>query len=172
MIRNPVHRQISQYYYDTIKYDGISHSSSTTPEMSLFRWINSGQMKENLLTRQLTNEMHGTLTPNHLELAKETLRRLFIVGILEEKQESIMRFLDFFQFLTWKHADDRAMECQDKNLNYGWKNAKSHPVPDHDAPFYQLLEEKNSYDMEIYHFARQLFDHQAKLFGRKKGGRH
>lgn len=155
MLRHPVDRLVSLYFSETGNEDGSVRT------MSLTKWIKSPEIKDNWVTRQLTNEMDGALTAAHLETAKEILRRRCIIGLLESKDESIRRFLAFFKLQL---NTDKAVECQDRILHWGWRNKISHVVLDIDSPVYQMLGEMNAFDMEIYHFAQKLFVHQANLF--------
>lgn len=128
------------------------------------------------------------LTPNDLDVAKEILRRKCIIGLLEEKGESMKRFDKFFGWRVdvsrdslllfeedektahAKHAarwskNVKDEECSDKLLHWNWMNKNKHPTLDEGSVVYNLLESKNRYDMELYMYARQLFEEQFFQLG-------
>jgi len=128
--------------------------------MSLIKWVQSQNVKDNWVTRHLTNQIDGPLTSVDVEAAKEILRRQCLIGLLDSKDESIRRFSAFFKF---QFNSDKAVECQDKILHWGWKKTH-HTTLSKDSPLYQMLEEMNAFDMEIYYFSQKLFIHQANFF--------
>lgn len=130
------------------------------------------------------------LTRDDLDVAKEILRRKCVIGLLEEKGESIKRFEKFFgwnaearreslllleggemgmaeeaQAARWRDNVVKDEECADRLLHWRWENKNRHPVPEEGSPAYNLLEGKNRYDIELYLYARQLFDEQYIQLG-------
>jgi hypothetical protein len=118
-----------------------------------------------------------------LDVAKEILRRKCIVGLLGEKGESMKRFEKFFGWdagasrdyidatelhaapgaSRWKNAKDE--ECRDRLLYWGWINKNKHPTVEEGSGVYRLLESRNRYDIELYMYARQLFEEQFMQLG-------
>ena len=127
------------------------------------------------------------LVPGDLDVAKEILRRKCIIGLLEEKGESMKRFDKFFGWRAdvsrdsllifedektahavhaarWsKNVKDE--ECSDKLLHWNWMNKNKHPMLEEGTVVYNLLESKNRYDIELYMYARQLFEEQYIQLG-------
>ena len=57
------------------------------------------------------------------------------------------------------------MECETKLLEYGWVNNNRHPYVNEDSETYRLLVEKNSLDIELYEYAKFLFEEQGRELG-------
>ena len=112
MLRHPVDRLVSLYFSETQK------EGSSSPTMSLKKWVQSQNVKDNWVTRHLTNKLDQPLTSFDIEAAKEIFRRQCLIGLLDSKDESIRRFSAFFKF---QFNSDKAVECQDKILHWRWK---------------------------------------------------
>lgn len=126
-------------------------------------WINSPSYVTDYMVRTLVGKIDQSptdsfhipvpLTPNGLDVAKEILRRKCIVGLLEEKGESMKRFEKFFGWRVdvsrdslllfeedektahAKHAarwskNVKDEECSDKLLFWNWTNKNKHPTLD------------------------------------------
>jgi hypothetical protein len=110
------------------------------------------------------------------------------VGLFDEKTESLKRFEKFFgwnanvrrdslvlfggkdtadqsQAEKWRKEIVKDEECKDRLLHYDWEKKHKHPLPEEGDISYSLLESKNRYDMELYVYARQLFDEQYLQLG-------
>ena len=165
LIRHPVDRAVSFYYYQMQSVENkdeyTNRKTNGPPSMSLERWARSNQFKDNWMTRHLTNQIEGELMPVHLEAAKEILRRLFIIGLIESKDESMRRFLLHFRVQL---KNEKAISCADRLLHWGWRNKIVHDTVVEGSHLYELLAATNIYDMELYHFSQRLFLHQGNLF--------
>ena len=148
IIRHPIERVQSLFY-----------SLSISEHISLEMWARSRRVESNRLTRFLSNQLEGELTQNHLNTAKEVLRRKCIVGLFEEKVDSWLRFQRYFQ---WK-SRSKDTECIDRYLSYDWKNKRLHPTVEEGSNVWNLLLSQNEFDMEIYHFALRLYEEQKVL---------
>ena len=121
------------------------------------------------------------LTTADLNLAKEVLRRKAVVGLLEQKADTLLRMEGYF---GWQYgagdgaAEDRA--CTDRVLHWEWKNKNRNRSAEggggaadaaaFDSPLaegselYARLRERNSFDADLYEYARQiLFPEQGEL---------
>ena len=110
-----------------------------------------------------------TLNAKDLAEAKEILISKFIVGIYDRLEESLERFETFFGWnrstdsinkmhATCRHQVVSKTMAREYNLNA--------VVPAKDSLDYMALVEKNSFDMQLYEYARFLYNYQGRvLFG-------
>jgi hypothetical protein len=114
MFRNPVKREIDQFYYQQrAAWLGPEKYDEELGGMSLLEFSKSSKLVENFMVRSLANlpdEMD--ITAQHVEIAKEVLRRKFIVGVMEWFDLSITRFERFFGWWDSSHVWD------DRTVNY------------------------------------------------------
>jgi hypothetical protein len=139
---------------------------SYAPELqswTIEQYAKSEKIENNWMTRQLANQLSGDLiTDVHLKIAKEVIRRKFLVGTMSKLQESMTRFEQFFQ---WKfHVNPPNQEACRKRLtgdgsNSNAKNKKELPKPG--EPLWELLAASNLYDIQVYDYIEELFKEQA-----------
>ena len=72
----------------------------------LFASCISGHFEDNILTRAIAGR-------NDLLIAKEILKRKFVVGLYDHTEESIRRFE---WFLGWNNIGDGARTCQHEEV--------------------------------------------------------
>ena len=60
--------------------------------MDILEWVQNHNSDKNLLVKELAAKTHGDTTEEDLKLAKETLKKRFVVGLMNEMEESIHRF--------------------------------------------------------------------------------
>ncbi|KAL7537788.1 hypothetical protein ACHAXR_008091 [Thalassiosira sp. AJA248-18] len=206
MFRHPMDRAQSVFYHKQSIRDSV-HYDPSLEIYSLADWINSPSYISDYMVRTLVGKIDRwdatsgpfrppvPLTRDDLDAAKEILRRKCVVGLLEEKGESMKRFEKFFGWnadvsrtslflleeeqtaaaihaARWKNVKDE--ECRDRLLHWNWVNKNKHPMlddagegngPGSASVTYHLLESKNRYDIELYMYARQLFEEQFIQLG-------
>lgn len=156
LFRHPIERAVSMYYY--IKSDpGLNKQIGDTID----RYAKSEYVENNWMTRFLSNKMGGELTPDDEAIAKEVLRTRCIVGLLSKKDESLRRFVSYFD---WENTASRSLECQEKLLSWSWSAKNKHPPLEKNSEAWKLLEEHNTFDMRLYEYAKELFEYQRQLF--------
>lgn len=160
MVRNPIERAVSLFHYL-----GVAHWEPTyDPDLgyiSIEMYARSKRVEHNWMVRFLSNELEGDLTEAHLAIAKEVLRQKCLIGLLEQKTESFVRFEKYF---GWGPKNEDERDCRDKLLHWGWSNKHSHPDVEEGSPVWELLYTKNSLDMKLYEYAKQLFQEQSSIF--------
>lgn len=161
IMRDPIERAISLFHYLSIAYWEPTYDPSLKT-MSIEMWARSNDRIEyNWMTRFLSNNLEANLTSYDLNIAKQVLRQKCLVGVLEAKEESIMRLHKYF---NWEMNDSKSRECTERVVQWGWVNKNSHPLIDSQSLAYQLLVESNNYDIKLYEYAKLLFDEQSILF--------
>ena len=152
MIRHPVERMISLYYFlrlwdNKVKAQNLNEFVQTS--------------SNNWMVRALAQPDSDVLDESHLNTAKEVLRRKFLVGLMEDKTESFRRFEEFFGFAV---PSPNAQSCKNDIFYINWHISNPHPVPDQNDHLYLIVQKTNAWDMALYDYAKQLFHEQEVLF--------
>jgi hypothetical protein len=145
VLRNPVDRVISLYYFILRKQDHPLHERLVANNMTLEDFINDKTIAssiENLQTRLISGKKTDNIT--RLHLAQKNLKKYFIaVGITEKFDTSLELFS---QKLGWKISDYQS-------INITQDRPQTSQFPQH---IIRAIEEKNAWDMELYEFADRL----------------
>ena len=189
LFRDPLDRTLSFFYHKQQDNESV-HYDPSMEIYSLVDWVNSPSYITNFMTRTLVGKMDNQipLTAVDLDVAKEILRRKCVVGLLDEKAESMKRFARLFgwdadvnhdslSLLQGEAAASRAKaerwksqivndeECEDKLLHINWLNKHRHPALREGSVEYKVVKSKNSFDLELYYYAKQLFEEQYTQLG-------
>ncbi len=129
-------------------------------------------LEDNIFTRTLANKSRNhnyILGANDLAIAKEILSRKFVIGLYESLEDSLQRFETFF---GWNHGADSVNSSHDScRRDVVIRARRSHyninaVAPPDASPAHMVLKKKNALDLELYDFAKFLYDYQGRvLFG-------
>jgi len=167
MLRNPIDRAVSMYYHQ--KSNGVLDDKLTLEDYARGEGI-----ENNWITRFLTNAMEGELKKSNLEHAKKILGKKFLIGFLDDAEESIYRLK---KYNGWDISSDEVDEtkeyeqkmCIQKRIEEGNnKNINPYEMPKKGSQAYALLSWQTQYDMKLYDFAKQLFEFQTTKYGSKE----
>ena len=163
LIRDPIDRSISSFYY----HRKVGTYGPAAAVLDIDDHIRMEDAETNYLVRSIVHKPTGEVTRHDLAVAKEVLRRKALIGLLDDKEISLRRFKKYFGWTKLHpHQPHRdALECETKLLEYGWVNNNRHPYVDEDSETYRLLVEKNSLDIELYEYAKFLFEEQGRELG-------
>lgn len=166
MLRHPIHRAASLFYYtqDTSKKSRrrfLSAEIDHAGELTIEEYFQGGRGENNWLVRYLANVMERKLTDKDLDVAKEVLRRKVLVGLLEEKSESMMRFSKMF---GWRLKEGADSECHEMRLQWAWTGKHRHSPVEEGSDLWNLIMKQNEFDMKLYDYAVELFKEQRRLF--------
>ncbi|MEM7591329.1 MAG: sulfotransferase family 2 domain-containing protein [Cyanobacteria bacterium P01_A01_bin.83] len=163
LLRDPIERTISYYYYVLRKSNHYLHQKVTYEKMSLEDCINTGISTEldNSQTRILSASNgdsdstvpFGQCNEEMLEKAKKNLQEHFIgVGLVESFDKSLLLFK---KLLNWN------------NTFYLKRNVtKSRPLQsDFSQETLNLIKKQNEFDIELYKYASELFNQQVAQQG-------
>lgn len=160
MLRNPIDRVMSYYYYALHAVDHPLHKQLTAAGMTLEQYVQSGILEElnDGQVPRLSGERdeavrYGSVPPTRLESAKLNLREHFVaVGLTERFDASLLLFA---KALGWKH------------LFYVPRNVTpNRPRRATLSPGVRgLIERYNRLDMELYEYAAGLFGQQLRRHG-------
>lgn len=149
IIRNPIERAVAKYEY-------LKGKDTHVKKMTLEKFAKSDYLEDNVLTK-------GIAGRNNLAVAKETLKRQFVVGLYDRMEESFERFEIFF---GWNAGNARTCQHNDVGRIMDKHRDIAERMPTEGSAALAILMEKNDSDMALYEFARFLFDYQGQtLFG-------
>lgn len=152
ILRNPADRVIS--FYNHLQRNPVLWGMPRVRKMSLEEYVTAGfhRQGDNGQVRRLSGTTQlavGEIGKQHVEKAKENLERWFpVVGLLERFDETLV-LLKNQKVLT--------------NLHYLKKNVSANRLARNRVPkqVLDIIEKYNRWDMELYHFARELFEKQV-----------
>ena len=191
MLRHPVDRLISKFYYLQV----ATWEKTYRPDwkdMDILEWARTQNGDNNSLIKKLAGytQTHP-LTAVELELAKTTLRERFIIGRMDQFEESIHRFNTIMGI---DENEKRIRFCMDRFFSKDDRKTISNPHPRvsaarfifsiqlrhifiHELLLYvfpiqvkrgsrawNLLAKQNALDIELYEYAVKLFDEQEAMF--------
>lgn len=162
-LRHPVDRSIFEYHFVM--------STTTIPEvrsMSLDEFVTSRHSDKDWVTRFLINKRQVPLSPEDLELAKEILRRRCLIGLHEYIEQSITLFEEYFGWaVNGLGATKAHKNCMNQVIlkENSYARDAYHGVGNVEkgSDVYNKIVELNSYDMQLYWYAFDLFKEQQSL---------
>mmetsp|Transcript_9698 Transcript_9698/g.21031 ORF Transcript_9698/g.21031 Transcript_9698/m.21031 type:complete len:427 (+) Transcript_9698:297-1577(+) len=172
LFRNPVDRCVSKFYY----LQTATWERTYRPEwegMDIIEWTTNHNLDENFLVKKIMGKKLGDHAKiGDLIIAKEIVRRRFIVGLMNDMDESIRRFNIV---LGLDYANERGQQCREEY--FGSKdhrrlqddaagsavNSNPHPKVLEGTPEYNLIAERNALDMILYNYIVLLYDEQREL---------
>lgn len=155
LFRHPVDRAASMFYF--LKGTGYPPLKNMTVD----DYAKSPLIENNWLVRILSESMTGPINMDNLEIAKEVLRRKFIIGLLDNKRGSFARFDHYFK---WKESPKYEKEFGCRKQLMDEKYVSKHSIRK-DSDTWKLLLEQNRFDVHLYDFAKELFSQQSYIFG-------
>jgi hypothetical protein len=165
VLRNPIERAVSMYYHRLHELHDLDET------VSIEMYAQGNGIENNWMTRFLANRMTGELTKEDLEQAKEILKEKFLIGFLDDLDESIYRII---KYNGWKYALDetekmKQEDCINDLIKVGDNiNAEEYEVPKRGTQAYALIIWQTQFDSKLYDFAKELFDDQTKTYGTKE----
>ncbi|MCX6641686.1 MAG: tetratricopeptide repeat protein [bacterium] len=158
MLRNPIDRIVSSYYYIINRPEHELHHRVTQNRMSLMEFVQSGISPnlDNHQTRFLSgirNIGYGKYSSEAVAIAKSNLQGHFtLVGLTEKFDETAILLKRCFNWMTPFYGREKVnqKDCGDQSLPTG------------DLAF---LQEFSRMDIELYECASALFDKQVERQG-------
>ena len=164
VFRHPIERAISMFYYMQI----ANWEATYDPEVEFWtieQYAQSSKVENNWLTRQLSNQPAGDLTDDNLIIAKNVIRRKFVVGLVSNIDATMDRFERFFRWTYHVNLPNQEL-CRRALIEKG-ANSNSQgsgkPKPEPGSEEWKALEWQNKYDLELYAFIEELFIEQERL---------
>jgi galactose-3-O-sulfotransferase len=158
-LRRPVDRVLSFYYYARSKPDHYLYRLLKTERLDLKTLLGRELTEElsNFQTRMLAGDewedLQCVVTRDGLERAKANLRNHFrVVGLLEEFEASLLLLHRAFEWPLSGYVRENVTKEQAEGRSLDGETRK-------------LIETANSLDIELYEFARNLFEEQYRAAG-------
>lgn len=157
MLRDPVDRVLSHYYYVLEQPTHPLHERVVSSSMSLEEYVTSGLSAElsNGQTRLLCGwpeidslRGDGECTQAVFEAARKNLEQVAAVGLMEEFNRSLELYRTTFGWAK--------QPIQRRNVT-----KKRSAVDSHSAETLRVIRDRNSFDLALYEHARQLFASQC-----------
>ncbi|EJK70235.1 hypothetical protein THAOC_08421, partial [Thalassiosira oceanica] len=165
IFRDPVQRATSMYWYRIEEVGDLDRS------VSIEDYAQGNGIENNWMCRFIANRMTGELTKDDLEEAKEILRTKFLVGFVDDLDESLHRIM---KYAGWKYKDDSTerMKQEDcvKDLAAHGTNANptEYELPKRGSQAHALISWQTQFDSKLYSYAKELFEKQTKEWGTKE----
>eukprot|EP00549_Striatella_unipunctata_P016767 CAMPEP_0118676676 /NCGR_PEP_ID=MMETSP0800-20121206/2182_1 /TAXON_ID=210618 ORGANISM="Striatella unipunctata, Strain CCMP2910" /NCGR_SAMPLE_ID=MMETSP0800 /ASSEMBLY_ACC=CAM_ASM_000638 /LENGTH=184 /DNA_ID=CAMNT_0006572221 /DNA_START=45 /DNA_END=599 /DNA_ORIENTATION=- len=162
LFRHPVDRALSMYFYlATATWDPMHNPK--LKDMTIEEYAHSDSIEHNWITRFLIDKTTGGLTKEDMLVAKEILRKKCLVGMYDDLEESLDRFARYF---GWDADPTGHIEaCQHACVESGDPRHR-HPTLSEEEPEYQFILDQNRYDLELYEYAKVLYEAQGEqIFG-------
>jgi len=152
ILRDPVERAISHYYHYRRQSGDPAHNLAISS--TLAEWVSARGLVEmdNGQTRRLAGEMNlpvGRVSERTLEKAKENLASKFsVIGLTERFEESQVLLSRAF---GWRYT-------RPATRNVGTNRPARSEISEAEL---RLIRNRNSFDVELYRFAAELFARSA-----------
>mmetsp|Transcript_29325 Transcript_29325/g.56105 ORF Transcript_29325/g.56105 Transcript_29325/m.56105 type:complete len:309 (-) Transcript_29325:374-1300(-) len=165
LLRNPIERATSMYYHR------VHELGDLDPEISIEDFAQGNGIENNWMTRFLTDRMEGELTKADLEQAKDILKQKFMVGFIDDIEESIYRFM---KYNRWKYAEDENQKMKEEDCVRDLAmvgsniNPNEYELPKRGTQAYALITWQTQFDTKLYEYGKELFDLQTKTYGSKE----
>lgn len=155
IFRNPIERAVSMFYY--LGSDQAKHERTYDPTLSIMtieEFAKSSKIENNWLTRSLNGGLVGKIDRKHTAYAKKVLQTKFLIGLLPQLDESMRRFEKYF---GWQDKSSNNHSCVNDLVSSGMNKNTAKKTVEEWSKEYVMLLRQNSFDMEIFHYAEELF---------------
>lgn len=153
ILRHPIDQALS-LFYSRRKYNKAWMS------MSFHDFVSQDGYMDGWMVRQLTGTMPWVeLTETHLERAKSVMQRKIFVGIMTELDETMRQFRAHF---GWQEKEEG---CAHHYLHEEYQK-DDHPglQGGRGGKTWNVLVEKEKWDLSLYYFALELFAEQRERY--------
>jgi hypothetical protein len=133
---------------------------------TLPQYVRSGgsHVENNYITRYLSGQLLGTLGIEHLDYAREFLRKKVVIGLARDLPTSASVFNHIFQWNTTFTDQNQVMSSTDdcyENI-FNALSDKARPTIEEGSEGWKLLVAQNWFDLKVYEYIEYLFDEQLK----------
>jgi len=163
IFRHPIDRVISIFYY-LQKATWEPTYNPIFKNMTLRDYAFSQYAESNFVARSLLNKMEvGQLTKSDVRTCKKILADKFVIGFLDDLENSVKRFDSYFGFNA-VHTT-----CKEMYLKKGVNRRDGSNVDTESRDFklaYDELKRKNWLDMDLYDYVHEFYRKQGELFAK------
>jgi len=158
LLRNPMERALSMYEYQK--------EMDPNFDISLEDYAHGNGIENNWMVRYLTNVMEGELKQDHVTQAKKIISKKFLIGFLEDLEETIIRLMKYNAWSFDEEKEEEQKECISNKLKDHVE--REHEMPKKGTQTHTYLSWQTQYDFKLYEFAKQLYEIQTKQYGSKE----
>ena len=166
ILRDPIERATSMYYHR------VKTLANLDASVTIEDYAQGNGIENNWMCRFLTNRMSGELTKEDLDQAKVVIQTKFLIGFLDDLEESIYQIM---KFNSWVYSDDETAKMKQEDCIRelisveGRTNANTYnyELPKRGSQAYALISWQTQFDSKLYAYAKELFDIQTKEWGTK-----
>lgn len=163
LLRDPWSRVISDYNYilskPTTRHLSPEQNLTNLFPTDVFSYVMTPGIN-NCATKMLNGFQCGEvvdLTNDHLDIAKQVISKILFVGLTENFKQSLCLF-------TWMYGGEVAPVHLTKTRQTAYRTSKN--IKDVLSPHQRsMFKTAYRYDIELYSFARELFDNRYQLTG-------
>eukprot|EP00542_Grammatophora_oceanica_P015237 CAMPEP_0194044360 /NCGR_PEP_ID=MMETSP0009_2-20130614/15839_1 /TAXON_ID=210454 /ORGANISM="Grammatophora oceanica, Strain CCMP 410" /LENGTH=643 /DNA_ID=CAMNT_0038688859 /DNA_START=103 /DNA_END=2031 /DNA_ORIENTATION=+ len=159
MLRHPVERSASMYYFL------LKHKVPAILKMSLEEYCKSTHVENNWMVRVLSGKMTGDVGDDELTIAKKALKDHVVIGLLDQKEESMKRFEFYY---SWRYTENppKQTACRSRIIMGDHRTNESAKAKIKEgSQAWSLLMWQNKLDMKLYKYGKALYLQQgAELF--------
>jgi hypothetical protein len=176
LFRHPVERAVSKFYYLS-KATWEPTFDETWANMTLEEWASNDRGENNWLVHHLAGKKHyEPVYRDDLENAKDIIKSKFIVGLMNDFDESVNRFnmllgvdgsdpknkqciADFVQTKK-EHTDKEERTTKKRDLS----NRNSYTKAEEGSAAWDMLSKIHELDVELYSFIEEQYALQKHIF--------
>eukprot|EP00569_Conticribra_weissflogii_P019015 CAMPEP_0171448150 /NCGR_PEP_ID=MMETSP0881-20121228/39471_1 /TAXON_ID=67004 /ORGANISM="Thalassiosira weissflogii, Strain CCMP1336" /LENGTH=344 /DNA_ID=CAMNT_0011972577 /DNA_START=10 /DNA_END=1041 /DNA_ORIENTATION=+ len=151
LVRHPIERLVSLFYYLQVATWEKTYRPSWK-NATLLQWSKShSKIWKNFLVKKIIGK--DDFTEDEFLEMMETVRKYFVVGLMDEMEESVKRFNAVMKLNV--NNNTAFEECMveffgNTDGSSEKKNSNEHPKVLEGSPEWDVLAELNSYDMRLY----------------------
>ena len=157
IFRHPVERAVSMYnYLKTATHEQRYRAKHVN--MTLVEWASLPDEEDNYMVHKLVGKKHGEeVDETDLIIAKQLVKRRFVVGLTNEMDESIRRFTTVLGVDNMS-TDERIQQCMEELYETGKIKEMDHPKVSRDEYKMTCIRMNNNF------FATASFSHTQHAF--------
>jgi len=164
LFRHPIDRLVSKFFY-LQKATWEQQYRPQWKNIDILEFAKRRNSDNNHMVKKLAGlEVNQTATEDDMRMAMRTIRKRFIVGLMDKMEESIHRF-NAVMGINESVEDNR--QCMDHFFHHalGAKkhNSDSHPHVDPGSAAWNALAKRNQLDIRLYEFVLELYDEQREI---------
>ena len=184
LFRHPVDRAVSMYYY-LARASWDPYYNPSLSKMTMEQYAKSGHIENNWMTRFLVNKPGGTLGRGDMLLAKRIIKTKCLVGLYEDIEVSLSRFVRFFGWeqprggggnsTTAPRSAADVVRCRSEAVARGDRYVSGKPsvggggggggdmaTVRPGSLAWNAIVRMNLFDLELYEYARRVYQTQAE----------
>ena len=156
ILRHPIELALSLFHYRRKASWERSYREDWS-KLSFHEYVESPDYMDSWMTRQLTGTMPWVeLNESHLERAKLIMKRKIFVGVMSDIDETIRQLKAHFRW------EEKEPQCAYNYLHASPTNQNAHPQLQggRGGKTWNVIAEKEKWDLSLYHFGLELFAEQ------------